>query len=120
MKQRQALNQTATFTISVPQLAADKCPNINHALSLAFSGTVNAGATAVVSARCFGAPAAEAVDGGSLDAYALRGTTKTVQLAGVMLESLTVTISGLTTGTVSGYYCGFGNNDPGVDDAYVS
>jgi hypothetical protein len=118
MKHKTAIEQTSTFTINIPTCSAERVPNTNHQLTLEFSNDVAAGATAVVSTTPYGCPMSEAVSGGSLDAYALAGSSKTVLIQGLLLTSLTVTLAGFSAGDVSAYYTGYGANDPGYDDQY--
>lgn len=118
MKQLKQTAKTATFYFDIPVCSANKVPNVNHQVSLDFSAGVSAGSTAVVGVTPLGCSKSETLTDGSLDAYALTGSQKTITLQGLLVSRITVTLSGFSSGSVTGYYTGYGVNDPGVDDQY--
>ena len=115
MKKIERVTQTATFSIDVPLMANQQYLNVNHQISLAFSAACNSGMTLTVTATPYGTTLTDSVDGGTLDCYALRGTQKTLVLQASVLESLTFTIAGRTTGSVSLVYLGYAAIDKGLE-----
>ena len=101
-----AENKNATFTMAVSDGFQSPSPATTHQLVLEFSAGIAAGSTLTISATAPGASVAAMIDDGTFDAASLAGTSKMLMLSGV-LSSLTFTLTGFATGSVSAFYVGY-------------